>query len=64
MSDKLQEFEASLRAEHDALTQDFTAKQVAAEAAWSQYEAAKRAVSDFRAKYGRVLKALDAPKES
>lgn len=60
MSDKLQQFEAELRKEHEALTAAFEAKQIEAEARWAEYEAAKAAVATFRAKYGRVLRALDA----
>lgn len=57
-TDKLQQFEADLRAEHDALTATFTAAQTQAEAEWAKYEAAKTALSDFRARYGKVLKAI------
>ena len=60
MSDKLQQFEAELRAEHDALTQAFETSQVTAEAEWTTHMAASEALTTFRAKYGRVLRALDA----
>lgn len=60
MSEKLQQFEAELRAEHEALTKAFNDAQVEAEAKWADYETKKKALADFRAKYGRVLKALDA----
>jgi hypothetical protein len=59
-TDKLQQFESELRAQHDALTATFTAAQTVAEAEWAKYEAAKQALSDFRARYGRVLTALEA----
>ncbi|MGE3175935.1 MAG: hypothetical protein AB7O32_00580 [Vicinamibacterales bacterium] len=60
--DKLQAFEADVRAQHAALTTDHDAKQAVAEQAWAKYEAAKAALTSFRTKYGRVLRAL-APKE-
>jgi hypothetical protein len=59
MSDKLQEFESSLRAEHDALTTAFEESQVKAEAAWAEHEQHSLHLTEFRAKYGRVLRALD-----
>lgn len=60
MSEKLQQFEDELRAEHAALTQAFETTQVTAEAEWARHMAASEALTTFRAKYGRVLKALDA----
>lgn len=58
MSEKLQQFETELRAEHDALTKTFESAQITAEAEWAKYEVARVALTTFRAKYGRVLKAL------
>lgn len=58
MSDTLQAFETDLRREHDALTQAYEAQQVVAETEWAKLEAAKAALATFRAKYGRVLRAL------
>lgn len=58
--DKLAQFEQELRAEHEALTAAYTQAHEAAETAWAAYEAQKTALTTFRAKYGRVLKALDA----
>lgn len=55
-----QQYEADLRAEHDRLTQAFEAQQVIAEQEWAKLEAAKAPLAEFRKKYGRVLKALDA----
>lgn len=57
---KLEQFEAELRAQHDALTKAYEEAHVAGEAAWAKVEETKRPLVAFRAKYGRVLKALDA----
>jgi hypothetical protein len=55
----LQKFHAELVAEHDKLTKIFLAAQAEAEAKWAVSEAAAAAVTVFRAKYGKVLKALN-----
>jgi len=59
--DPLQAFAADLQTQHAKLTEAHDTEQVAAEAAWAKYEAAKTAVTEFRLKYGRVLRALDTP---
>lgn len=57
-TDTLKAFEADLRAQHDAKTQAFTTAQKAADAAWATFEAADADLTQFRAKYGKVLRAL------
>ena len=54
----LDKFTKDLISEHDALTKAFEAAQVKAEAEWADYEQKKAAVSAWRAKYGKVYKAL------
>jgi hypothetical protein len=56
----LQQYEVEMRGEHTRLTQAYESQQTVADAEWEKLEAAKRALSAFRAKYGRVIKALDA----
>lgn len=56
---KLDQFEAELRAEHEALTEAFESSQKEAERVWADHEEKGRALKAFRARYGRVLKALD-----
>lgn len=55
----LQQFESELRGEHDRLTQRFNETQESAEALWSEHEQASRELTEFRSKYGKVLKALN-----
>lgn len=55
----LKAFEAELRTEHKQLTEAFEAAQKEAEAKWADAETKGKALTAFRAKYGRVLKALD-----
>jgi len=54
----LQKFQADLTAEHDKLTKAFESAQKEAEAKWATAEEASNALTAFRAKYGKVLKAL------
>ena len=56
----LDKFTKDLTSEHDTLTKAFEAAQVKAEAEWAKYEQARAAIVAFRAKYGKVLKALEA----
>jgi hypothetical protein len=56
----LQKFEEELRTEHAELTQAFEAAQIVAEQAWLEQEQRSLALTQFREKYGLVLKALDA----
>jgi hypothetical protein len=55
----LQKFHAELVAEHDKLTKTFEAAQAEAEAKWAVSETAADVLTQFRAKYGKVLKALN-----
>lgn len=57
--DALKTFEAELRAQHATLTAAHDDLQARADALWAEYEAAKAALTTFRAQYGRVLRALD-----
>lgn len=54
----LQKFQTELVAEHDKLTKAFEAAQTEAEAKWAAQEQAAEVLTAFRAKYGKVLKAL------
>lgn len=54
----IQKYEADLKAQHAALTKAFEEAQVKAEAAWSKAEKHSKALTEFRSKYLRVLKAL------
>lgn len=54
----LQKFESELKAEHAALTKAFEDAQGKAEAAWADAEAKSVALTTFRGKYHKVLKAL------
>lgn len=54
----LDELKARVLSEHEALSDDYAAKQAAAETAWAAYEASKATLTAFRAEYGRVIKAL------
>lgn len=55
----LQKFHVELTAEHEKLTKAFEAAQAEAEAKWAVAEAAGDVLTQFRAKYGKVLKALN-----
>lgn len=57
--EELEAYAARLRAEHERLTAAYLAAQEQAEAAWAAYEAASSALTTFRERYGRVLRALD-----
>lgn len=54
-------FEAELKAEHARLTKAYEEAHAAAEVAWADAEAKSSALTAFREKYGRVLRAFDAP---
>ena len=54
----LDKFESELTAQHAALTTAFESAQQTAEAAWADAEVKSVALTEFRAKYGKVLKAL------
>lgn len=55
----LNKFQTELTAEHNKLTKAFETAQKDAEAKWTASEAASNALTTFRAKYGKVLKALN-----
>lgn len=55
----LNKFQSELTAEHDKLTKAFEAAQKDAEAKWTASEDAANTLTAFRAKYGKVLKALN-----
>jgi glucokinase len=46
----LQQYEVEMRGEHTRLTQAYESQQTVADAEWEKLEAAKRALSAFRAK--------------
>lgn len=54
----LQTFQDQVFAQHAALTKDFETKQAAAEKAWATAEAAATALTAFRGKYTKVMRAL------
>lgn len=56
----LKAFHKELRDQHAALTTAFEAAQATAEKTWADYEAKRKAITEFRSQYGAVLKALDA----
>lgn len=58
----LDAFAAQVHTQHAELTAAFEQSQVTAEAAWADHEAASTALTEFRTKYGPVLRAL-TPKE-
>lgn len=55
----LKKFEAELKAEHGKLTEAYEQQLEVAEAEWAKLETAKTELTEFRSKYGRVIKALD-----
>jgi hypothetical protein len=58
-TDQLRQFTATLKKQSDELTYAFLDLQQQAEAAWSKYEAAKKALQSFRSEFGPVLKAIE-----
>lgn len=54
----LKKFEAELNAEHEQLTRAYETQLEIAEREWAKLEAVKKPLTEFRSKYGRVIKAL------